>query len=86
MEDCARTIIECRQVLKWTYPVGFYASSFLDNHQIELFKHQQSLLEEECEKTQEILEENKQRFLDDREDRKEFYKYKSQVMTLMEIL
>ena len=56
LEDCAKTIIECRQILKWTYPVGFYGSSFLDSKQLELFKYQQSLLEEECEKTQELLE------------------------------
>ena len=44
-------VIKCRQVLKWSYCVGYYAAKYLEEKDINLFKFWQSELEEYCEKT-----------------------------------
>ena len=49
-EDCASRIIECRQVLKWTYVIDFYARHLPENDK-QLFSFQQADLENACEKT-----------------------------------
>jgi hypothetical protein len=52
-EQCADAIVKCRQVLKWTYVVSYYSEKHLVKvpAKIQLFKFQQTALEEACEQT-----------------------------------
>ena len=49
-EECAKEVIACRQVLKWTYVTDYYARE-LKEHERTLFTFQQGELENTCEKT-----------------------------------
>ena len=78
-EDCASRIIECRQVLKWTYVIDFYARHLPENDK-QLFSFQQADLENACEKTHQLLESDLNIYLDPEEtDRTPFFKFKSDV-------
>ena len=48
-EQCADAIVKCRQVLKWTYVISYYAEKHLKQAKVQLFKFQQTALEEACE-------------------------------------
>ena len=37
-EECSNIIIQCRQVLKWTYPIAYYAEKEWRKNELELFK------------------------------------------------
>ena len=63
-EDCAIEIIKCRQVLKWTYVVSYFAEKELDQSKFKLFTYQRTELEAACEQTHELLEEDMAKFLD----------------------
>ena len=86
-EDCANEIIKCRQVLKWTYPVSYYALESWSDAEITLFKDQVEELEKACSRTHELLERDLGPFLDiSAVDRGPFYHYKSDLVNKMEIL
>ena len=50
-EQCADAVIKCRQVLKWTYVVSYYSGINSNQLKIDLFKFQQTALEQACEQT-----------------------------------
>jgi len=38
-KDASEVIIQCRQVLKWAFVVGFFSETQLKPNETELFKH-----------------------------------------------
>ena len=50
-EEASIEIMQCRQVLKWTYAVIYLEETGMDVAEKELFKFQQTALEEACERT-----------------------------------
>lgn len=86
-EECADQVIQCRQVLKYTYVVGYFADICLIKKDIELFKFQQQMLEESCELTHNKMEEDMDPYLDiDKPDRNPFFKYKDGLLGRMHSL
>lgn len=85
-EECAKEIIACRQVLKWTYVTDFYARD-LQEHEKNLFKFQQGELENTCEQVHMLLESDLNKFLDiSNTDHSPFWIFKSEVVNAMMIL
>jgi len=88
-EQCADAIVKCRQVLKWTYVVSYYSEKHLAKAQakIQLFKFQQTALEEACEQTHQIMESDLSAYLDiNTVDRSPFYKFRAELINKMKIL
>ena len=54
IEECSDQIIQCRQFLKWSYVVGYFADD-LKQHELDLFKDKQGNLDFYCDNTHEIL-------------------------------
>jgi len=62
IKDAANTIIDCRRLLAWTYPIGYYMDpKFL---QVELFHQYQKDLEQYTEKLHELTEQDLSVFAD----------------------
>lgn len=85
-EDCAKEVIACRQVLKYTYVVDYYARNLAD-HEKHLFKYQQAELENACEGAHKLLESDLNPYLDvSMVDRKPFYLFRSDVINTVATL
>lgn len=83
-EACANEVIKCRQILSWTYVVGYYEEKNMTKAEGNLFKFQQTALEEACEMTHKLLESDLSQFLDSTIiDRSPFYKFKAEVTNKM---
>jgi len=62
IKDAANTIIDCRRLLAWTYPIGYYMDDkFI---QLELFHQYQKDLEQYTEKLHELTEQDLAVFAD----------------------
>lgn len=86
LEECVNEIMACRQVLKYTYVIDYYARD-LKEHERSLFNFQQGELETSCEKTHQLLESDLNKYLDATQtDTSIFYRFKSEVVTAMDTL
>ena len=83
-DETAKCIIQCRQVLKWTYVVGYFMEgkdAQFNKGEVTLFKYQQTMLEEACEIAHKFMESDITPFIDPESvDRKPFYHFKSAMM------
>lgn len=83
-EICADQIILCRQVLKWSYVVGYFSMNYLSTTEIELFKFWQTQLEQQCERTHQLLESDLSPYLDPKTaDRTPFFQFKDKMVSHM---
>ena len=85
MENGCDTVIQCRDVLKWTYAYGYYYSATLDVCKKNLFESWQSDLEKYCDHLHELVEKDLDQFMDPNiTDRNPFYLYRGQLTSFYE--
>jgi len=88
-EETSDIVIKCRNILRWSYVCVFFmaAKTQQEKAEKELFEYQQTTLEEACERTHQMLECDKTKFLDISDpDRSPFYQYKGNMQTAKESL
>lgn len=86
-DQCADQVIRCRHILKWTYVVLYYARDSLPTNKHELFKFQQTALEEACERTHQLMERDLSPFLDmNQTERSPFFKFRAELINQMNLL
>ena len=84
--DACLTVIQCRNVLKWTYAYGFYLyndgeDSESDHKHKNTFEFWQAELQRHCDHLHHLVEKDLNVYLNpNSDDRSPFYKYKEELV------
>lgn len=87
LDQGALEVIKCRQVLSYTYVVGFFSSKLMTEAESKLFKFQQEEMEIICEEVHKLLEQDLSPYVIAEDHNRElFLTFKHELVNKIEVL
>lgn len=85
LEHGCSTVIQCREILKWTYVYGFYNDKTMNEIKKNLFQQWQSDLEKYCDHLHGLVEKDLDQYMDPNiTDRNPFYHFRGDMTSYYE--